>query len=43
MTIEIDFLMKKPFVNFLYSLLEKTAKNYYGESLNSEVPYTPYI
>ena len=43
MTREIKILMQKPFVNFLYWLLEKSAENYYGDSLNSEVPYTPYF
>ena len=35
--------MQKPFVNFLYWLLVKSNNSYYGDSLNSKVPYTPYF
>jgi hypothetical protein len=35
--------MQKSFVNFFYLLLVKSAESYYGDSLNSEVPYTPYF
>ena len=34
--------MQKSFVNFLYRLLVKSAESYYGDSIKTDVPYTPY-
>ena len=35
--------MQKTLANFFYWLLMKTAESYYGESMQTEVPYTPYF
>tara|TARA_B100000401_G_C52201108_1_gene436932 strand:- start:359 stop:469 length:111 start_codon:yes stop_codon:yes gene_type:complete len=36
--------MKKTLANFLYWLLMKIAKSYYGDSIKEEeFPYTPYF
>ena len=35
--------MQKTLANFFYWLLMKTAESYYGESMLTEVPYTPYF
>jgi len=35
--------MEKSFLNFIYWILLKSAARYYGESMTTEVPYTPYF
>ena len=35
--------MQKKLVNFLYLIIIKAAESYYGDSMKSEVPYTPYF
>jgi len=35
--------MQKKLVNFLYWIIIKSAESYYGDSIKSEVPYTPYF
>ena len=35
--------MQKTLANFFYWLLMKTAESYYGESMQTEVPYIPYF
>ena len=39
----IDIPMEKSFLNFIYWILVKSAESYYGDSLKTEVPYTPYF
>ena len=39
----IDIPMEKSFLNFIYWILIKSAESYYGDSMGSEVPYTPYF
>ena len=39
----IDVPMEKSFLNFIYWILLKSAESYYGDSLKTEVPYTPYF
>jgi len=39
----IDVPMEKSFLNFIYWILVKSAESYYGDSLKTEVPYTPYF
>ena len=39
----IDKPMEKSFLNFIYWILLKSAESYYGDSLKTEVPYTPYF
>ena len=40
---DIDVFMEKSFLNFIYWILVKSAESYYGDSLKTEVPYTPYF
>ena len=40
---DIVIPMKKSFLNFIYWILVKSAESYYGESIKTEVPYTPYF
>jgi len=35
--------MEKSFLNFIYWILVKSAESYYGDSLKTEVPHTPYF
>ena len=35
--------MEKSFLNFIYWILLKSAECYYGDSMKSEIPYTPYF
>ncbi len=35
--------MEKLFLNFIYWILVKSTESYYGDSLESEVPYTLYF
>jgi len=35
--------MEKSFLNFIYWILLKSAESYYGESMKTEIPYTPYF
>jgi len=35
--------MEKSFLNFIYWILLKSAENYYGETMKTEIPYTPYF
>jgi len=35
--------MEKSFLNFIYWILIKSAESYYGDSMETEVPYTPYF
>ena len=39
----MDILMEKSFINFIYWILLKSAECYYGESMETEVPYIPYF
>ena len=39
----IDIPMEKSFLNFIYWILIKSAESYYGDSMETEVPYTPYF
>jgi len=39
----MDILMEKSFLNFIYWILLKSAESYYGESMKTEIPYTPYF
>ena len=41
--IAIDIPMEKSFLNFIYWILVKSAESYYGDSMKTEVPYTPYF
>ena len=43
MTKAIDIHMEKSFLNFIYWILVKSAESYYGDSMKTEVPYTPYF
>ena len=40
---DIDVCMEKSFLNFIYWILVKSAESYYGDSIKTEVPYTPYF
>ncbi len=35
--------MEKKFLNFIYWILLKSAESYYGASIKTEIPYTPYF
>ena len=35
--------MQKTLLNFLYWIIVKSAENYYGDSMRTEIPYTPYF
>jgi len=35
--------MEISLLNFIYWILVKSAESYYGDSMNTEVPYTPYF
>ena len=39
----MDVFMEKSFLNFIYWILVKSAKSYYGDSMKTEVPYIPYF
>ena len=39
----IDIPMENSILNFIYWILIKSAESYYGDSMESEVPYTPYF
>ena len=38
-----DVPMEKSFLNFIYWILLKSAESYYGDSIKTEIPYTPYF
>ena len=43
MRIDIEIIMQKSLVDFLYWIIIKSAESYYGDSMKTEVPYTPYF
>ena len=39
----IDNPMEKKLLDFIYWILVRSAESYYGDSIKTEVPYTPYF
>ena len=39
----MDIIMERSFINLIYWILLKSAECYYGDSMETEVPYTPYF